>query len=846
MIIKRLLQGVVLSTWGVASLSGAQQSTGDRPTGSEFFYPQGAFGQGSGGQSGSSGQTSSGGGFTPSMTMGNGVRVISNTSALRVDEGGAGSKDASALDRDWVPLSNFQKLVFETTGRLLPIFGESLAKTKDNTLSAPVSADYEVGVGDELLVRAWGGVEIHYQVTVDRDGQITIPTVGTFPVAGVRARDLDSVISAQVKKYYKGFNLSTTFGKLSGISVFVSGQAASPGVKQVSSSSTLSTVALSLAKPGPNGSYRNIQLKRAGKVVASFDLYDLLQNGNLKEDHRLQAGDVILVGPVGTRVALNVDSPSAAIFELKQGESLDQLMSLAGVDRTLIRQDFVLIEGVRSDKPSAPRTVEKVAYDSAIQQAKLKDGDVVTLFSASPGFGNAVTLKGNVADPARYPFVPGMKVSDLIPSTEVLLPRDYFKKKNALVGVDQEKAKRFQQRDPRLLADRFDEQDDAQQMSPSQPRTQQQGASYAYQQQMQGQDRSALKGERSYYQQDNNQGFGGSRKAETKIDTLEQTVRSMLNQINWDYAVIERLDSKELRSVLIPFNLRKAIAKDPQHDLELQSGDVLTVFSVTDTQIPKERKTALIKVTGEVGSPGFYQIGHGETLRDVLVKAGGTTRNAYLYGASLTRESIRADQEKKYQRALDQAEQLLFSSQTSRAASAVTATDAASVQAQQESQRQYLAKLRAVKPEGRVVLDVRPAASSVAELPPIALEDGDVVNIPSVPGEVTIFGSVYSQGVYAYQSGHTVFDYLKMAGGATKTSDKGSIFVLRANGMVESAQQGWLPFVGGLNRASAQPGDTIYVPEDFDRVSLIKTLADISQVFYQVGLGAAAIKVLKD
>jgi len=105
---------------------------------------------------------------------------------------------------------------------------------------------------------------------------------------------------------------------------------------------------------------------------------------------------------------------------------------------------------------------------------------------------------------------------------------------------------------------------------------------------------------------------------------------------------------------------------------------------------------------------------------------------------------------------------------------------------------------------------------------------------------------VYSQGAFAYQKGQTVFDYLTLAGGAAKSSDKGSIFVLRANGTVDSAQQGWVPFVSGLFGKEALPGDVIYVPEDFERVSFMKGLLDISQIFYQVGLGAAAIKAIQD
>ena len=278
----------------------------------------------------------------------------------------------------------------------------------------------------------------------------------------------------------------------------------------------------------------------------------------------------------------------------------------------------------------------------------------------------------------------------------------------------------------------------------------------------------------------------------------------------------------------------------------LQAGDVVTIFSTVEADIPKSRRTALIKVTGEVGAPGYYQVAPGETLRVVLVKAGGVTADAYLFGTKLNRKSLMKLQEEQYKKALEQAERLLLAATNINVASALNPAEAATVQAQAATQRQYLERLRGTKPDGRVVLDVQPKASSIAEMPPLVLEDGDSITVPSVPGQIAIFGSVYSQGAFAYESGKTVFDYLSLAGGAAKSSDKGSIFVLRANGTVDSAQQGWVPFVSGLYGKNALPGDAIYVPEDFQRVSFIKSLVDISQIFFQVGLGAAAVNSLQN
>ncbi len=735
-----------------------------------------------------------------------GLNTTQGPSASLEDKPGsevAAEKPKSLPDR---ALSPFQRFVFENTGKLLYPFGSSSLQKEFSVggeTNTPVSADYEISAGDQILVRVWGAIDVNHSATVDRDGQLTIPTVGTFPVAGVRARNLDQFLIAEIGKYYKNFNLSATLGKLSGVSIYVAGQALAPGLHTVSSTSTLASVVFSVAQPGINGSFRNVQLKRGGDTVATFDLYDLLRKGELNGDRKLRAGDVVFVSQVGARVALNIDSPAAAIFELKPGENLNDILEISGVDRTLLRQDTVLIEGFNTANPKAPRGVEQLSYTRALNQATLQDGDIVTLFQTRREFANAVTLKGNVAAAARYPFFEGMRIADLVPNTDALIQDSYFKKKGALVQFNKGEARKAVT-DPKL------------------------------------QSQLGLDDAKLFSKTDQGE------KGEQQIEVVEDTITNLLSQINWDYAVVERLDRTELQTRLIPFNLRKAMAGDPSQNLALQAGDVVTIFSANDADIPQSRTTALIKVTGEVKAPGYYQIAPGETLRDVIVKAGGLAEDAYLFGTKLTRRAIVAEQEVQKQKALDQAERMLVLAQSANAASAINAADATNSQRQAEAQRAYLERLRGVKPDGRVVLDISPTALSIAEIPPLEMVDGDVISIPAVPGQIVVFGSVYSQGAYAFESGNTVFDYLGMAGGAAKGSDKGSIFVIRANGKVDSAQQGWVPFVSGLYGKRALPGDAIYVPEDFERVSLTKTLLDYSQILFQIGLGAASVNAIKD
>ena len=682
--------------------------------------------------------------------------------------------DNAALRNPQVSQSSFQKFVQESTGQQLPRFGDDALNSSAFAAltNLPVPSDYMIGPGDEVLLRVWGGIDVNYSAVVDRDGQLSVPKVGTFRVAGVRSSDLNSFLTSQIGRYYQNFNLSATLGKLQGIQVYVVGQASQAGIYNVSSLSTLVSAVFSIAKPGPNGSYRNIVLKRSGREVARFDLYKFLQNGDLSADAKLSAGDVLVVEKVGPSVAILGAVEKPAVYEMLPGESLQAMLTLAGTQGPLTGKRELLVETFDFSSPSRPRQVQRLPYEEVAKVREVKDGDVVTVFGISSQFQNAVTLRGQVAAPLRYPFKEGMRVSDLIPDEAALLSPDYYQRTNRLVQFT------------------------------SSPRA---------------------KG----------------------VDELTASFKSRVDQVNWDYAVVERLNQTDIQTRLIPFNLRKALAKDPTNDLELKQGDVVTIFGVKDAEIPMAKREKLIKVSGEVNAAGYYQIAAGETIRDVLVKAGGITPNAYLFGTRLTRASTQKQQEEALQKALAEAERLVRASAVNNSASAVNDRDIKTAESNAAKQQEYLARLRSIKPDGRLVLNVPADSKTIAELPPISLENQDEVYIPSVPGAISIFGSVYSQGSFVYERGQTVMDYLDMAGGAAKNSDKGSIFVIRANGTVNSAQQGWVPFVSGLYASKALPGDAIYVPEDLDRISFTKTLLDISQIFYQVGLGAAAVRAIQ-
>jgi protein involved in polysaccharide export with SLBB domain len=326
---------------------------------------------------------------------------------------------------------------------------------------------------------------------------------------------------------------------------------------------------------------------------------------------------------------------------------------------------------------------------------------------------------------------------------------------------------------------------------------------------------------------------------------LSANIRRLADEINWDYAVIERQKQTDLSAELIAFNLGKVVLEnDPVANLLLMPGDIVTIFSKTDIAAPSGRRPVVVSLEGEFNFAGVYQAQPKETLRQLVVRAGGLTERAYVFGAHFMRESTRREQEERLRVALDRFEQDLQRAAVTRAQSVLSPEDAASLKQEAEAQRALVVRLRTLRPTGRIVLEF-PDNPTVANLPDIELEDGDRLVIPHLPSQVSVFGTVFNESSFLYTPDKTVSDYLDLAGGPRKEADKKSIYLLRADGSVVSRRQaGFLS--ASFSGARVMPGDAIVVPEDFERTTWMRDLKDWAQIFFQFGLGVAAIEVLRD
>jgi protein involved in polysaccharide export with SLBB domain len=293
---------------------------------------------------------------------------------------------------------------------------------------------------------------------------------------------------------------------------------------------------------------------------------------------------------------------------------------------------------------------------------------------------------------------------------------------------------------------------------------------------------------------------------------------------------IERLDDRSsvrIQQVPLPAEERAALAQ----------GDLLRAFSAVDAALPVQRQNKRVRVEGEVVRPGEYVLPPSSTILDALVAAGGMTPAAFAYGTEFTRESVRMTQQQNYDRALRDLEtDLARNSATQRS---TTGDEAAAQAGRDASNARLLTSLRALRPSGRVILQLPPEGR---DLPSLMLEDGDRLRIPARPTSVGVFGSVFNGGSYLFNDGRPLDEYLSLAGGPTRGADASSTFVVRANGSVVSNQQrsGWFGR-GSFGSVRAEPGDTIFVPEELNKTTFVQAAKDWTQILYQFGLGIAGI-----
>ena len=671
---------------------------------------------------------------------------------------------------------------------------------------------------------------------------------------------LSSTVTSAIGRVFHNFDLTVDLGQIRSIQIYLAGAARTPGVYTVSSLSTLVDALFAGGGPNMQGSLRNIELRRGNQTVTHYDLYDLLVRGHNSTDAKLLPGDVIYIPPVGPQIAVTGSVKSPGIYELLPGETLSAALGNAGGVSAVASTARVSVERIEAHNE---RRAMEIAYDKTGLETPLVDGDIVRIFSIVPRYDKTVVLRGNLANPGRFAWHPGMRLSDLIPDKDSLITRDYWWKRTqlGLPAPEFEPTPGFQNLrqpyDGNAITLKPPPQED---LNPQNRirESQDRGAS--------PQDRSGYLDDRPVSQDDRTGSFysrgmpsqqratssslasqqSGSSSRESR-NAQHTSVRLLAPDIDWDYATIERIDPETLKTTLVPFDLGSLVLKhDTTQDVELRSGDIVTIFSEADIHVPLAEQTKLVTLDGEFVHSGVYSVKPGETLKELVERAGGISPKAYLYGSEFTRESVRIAQQTRIDEYTQTLEMRMERSNLALAASSTsTPQDVASGTAAQNSERDLVASLRQIRATGRIVLTLKPESAGTISLPDMTMENGDRFVIPSVPAIVNVIGAVYNQNSFLYVKGRRVGAYLLQAGGPNKDSDRKHAFIVRANGDVVSRNAG--KTLWGSNEflnLKLNPGDTIVIPEKTFRPGALRGVLDWSQVFSQLALGAAAINVL--
>ena len=349
-----------------------------------------------------------------------------------------GSQELSAIEALGLPAINTELasidtgIVRATGGPPSGVFGVDVFRRTTTQflplLSGPVPPDYKLGPGDNLVLILTGDVELTYSLPITREGFVLIPQVGQVHVANLTLDQLRDVLYTRLGRVYSGVRRSAnattrfdvTVANVRANQVYVVGEVAQPGAYQISSLGTVFTALYAAGGVTERARLRGVEVQRLGKTVASLDLYDYLLRGDTRNDIRLETGDVIFVPIHEARVHITGAVQRPAVYELKAGESLVDVIAAAGGFRPDAAQERLKVQRVLPPDARGTQTTARVTIDvplpnASVPKLMLEDGDVVQV-DALPDAADqyTVAITGMVQQPGTYPWRPGITLRQLM------------------------------------------------------------------------------------------------------------------------------------------------------------------------------------------------------------------------------------------------------------------------------------------------------------------------------------------------------------------------------------------------------------------------------------------------
>lgn len=767
-------------------------------------------------------------------------------------------------------------------------FGYELFSGVPNTFAPatdiPVPGDYVIGPGDNIRVQLFGNQNETFTLLVSRDGTVNFPKLGPISTNGLRFDELQTLLEGRVSKEMIGTTASVTLGRLRSMRVFVLGDVRRPGSYTVSSLSTMTHALFVSGGVSAVGSLRRVQLKRGGQVVQTMDLYRFLLGGDSSNDVRLQPGDVVFVPPVASRVTVEGEVKRPAIYELSGERSLADAIALAGGRLATSDQTSVEVERVTA---AAERQVLNFDIAKASDlAAPIHDGDVVRVRKIARQISNEIRVTGYVKYPGSYPWsesrslssvleLAGVRESDI--QAEVYLPLGAIERTNPLTGIrgfvsfnvanalnvvgepialqpndvvivfGREDIAYLTSRDvesalegkPVAAAKTCEGLVELQRIVNSQRAVRFLRALSSESLRLQRASRNRVECPQIFeevpralpYLLDKSVGVYGEVVRPGVYPVADGTDFKLLMQAV--AGPTSESDPRNVEYVSYQDALSNGKAKYQTLDLS-QASTAEHVIAAGDVfnfrALYLDQEIGSVRLIGEVRFPGTYSVMRGETMSQIIERAGGLTVNAYPYGAVFTRESARSAEEASYKRAANELQEAVVTVVTSGTLTGDVSSTATFLDG-------VIKRLQNAKAAGRVVVQADPAVLRLRPEQDVLMEAGDALLIPKRPSSVSVAGQVLNPGSQSFVAGNTAEDYIEHAGGIGQAADKKRAFIVFPNGEAKPLKlSAW-----NFQEQDVPPGSLIIVPRNAAPLNKLLLSERLLSIFSSLAISTAAL-----
>ncbi|QPB84657.1 polysaccharide biosynthesis protein [Pseudoalteromonas rubra] len=765
--------------------------------------------------------------------------------------------------------------------------GEPTTFAPTEAVSAPQG--YIIGVGDVISVNLYGKESHSHRVIVDGEGMLSIPDYSPVSVAGLTYSELKKLLQEKIKREAIGLNAYVSLAELRSIRVMVVGEAYKPGSYVLSPLSTVTHALFASGGLSDIASLRSVQVKRDGNVAAELDLYDLLLRGDSAGDITLRDGDVVFVPSVGPQVKVEGMVRRAAIFELKNGESAQELKQMFGGFKAEAYLKKVQVNRVVDNAVSSALSVD---YRNASETTYVpQGGDHIKVMPVGETIVDSITLIGAVTRPGHYQWKDGISVdqiltnlkTDLLPQADleyaiIVRERDQlsnievlqFSINDVLTG----KKVMLQKNDKLFIFSRFSSALEEEEVLVNLALT-------AEQKSLQEKVKLWHLYEHSQFEQKVLFGLSLDEKSvgikerylEKKAAGLapfsrEQLLAPINLKLQQQASVGSQVATFEvLGKVKFPgiyplaenatiedaidaaggllesayaeyFELTRYAETGEISNLRLdwnaetaeerlQSRDTVNILTK-----PNWQESYRVSLQGEVNFPGTYSVKRGDTLHSLIQRAGGLTGFAEPKAAILTRESLKEQEEKQIETLSENLRKDLAARSMQKSVSSASLS--------YSDMNKIMADLSKVEAVGRLVIDLPRILSKMED---VVLQDGDTLYVPVLQDSISIIGEVNYPSAHLFRKGISLDEYIDLSGGMKDRAEEDQIYIIKANGsVVLPRKSSW--FAVEDHQGGLEAGDTIVVPMDSSHMDNFTLWSTATQIAYQLGIALAAITSL--